>query len=49
MGADFIVTRDGAGFSRSSLPAGSPRDLLALLEEKRGIVYEFQSLADAQG
>ena len=49
VGADFIVTRDGAGFSRSSLPVGSPRDLFALLEEKRGIVYEFQSLADVRG
>ncbi|MDR0514089.1 MAG: PIN domain-containing protein [Coriobacteriaceae bacterium] len=36
--ADYIVTRDSSGFSRSLVPAISPEALLALLEG-RGLAY----------
>jgi predicted nucleic acid-binding protein len=38
--ADFVITRDKKGFVKSEVPALSPADLFALLEQKHGVVYE---------
>lgn len=40
IGAMFILTRDVAGFSRSSVPARRPDDFFAWLKETRRIAYE---------
>lgn len=37
--ADYLITRDKKGFSRSMVPALSPQEWLGMMEE-RGVVYE---------
>ncbi len=40
IGAAFVLTRDVAGFARSSVPARHPDDFFAWLKETRHIAYE---------
>lgn len=45
--AQFIITRDKAGFERSKLPALSPQAFFDYLEEEYGVIYdEFRLLGD---
>lgn len=37
--ADYLVTRDASGFTRSSIPAISPNDLFERLENELGVSY----------
>lgn len=38
-GADYLITRDAKGFSRSAVPALSPDAWAALMREERGLDY----------
>lgn len=38
--ADFLITRDASGFERSMVPALSPLDWLAMMENDKGIIYD---------
>ena len=38
--ADYLVTRDKAGFAKSKVPAISPRDFLAMVERDFGMAYD---------
>ena len=37
--ADYIITRDKAGFEKSLIPALTPEELLALLDDREGLSY----------
>ena len=41
--ADYLITRDRAGFSRSMVPALSPSEWLNLMEQ-RGLIYDSAAL-----
>lgn len=38
--ADYLITRDRKGFSRSMVPTLSPQEWLTMMEKDRGLVYE---------
>lgn len=42
--ADFIITRDEAGFDRSPIPALSPDAFFQHLQETHSITYDFEPL-----
>lgn len=42
--ADFIITRDEAGFACSPIPALSPDAFFQHLQETRNITYDFEPL-----
>ena len=44
-GADYLITRDQKGFSRSPVPALSPSSLLEKLREEEGVLYEAVQFA----
>lgn len=45
VGADYILTRNVEGFERSAVPAITPADFLALVEEKYHLIYEEMPMA----
>ncbi len=40
VGADFLLTRDAQGFSRSAVRTCTPKEFFALLQTEQGVVYE---------
>ena len=38
--ADYLVTRDAAGFAEARVPVVSPADFLSILKERHGIEYD---------
>lgn len=38
--ADFLVTRDGGDFSRSSVPAVTPSEFLQWMQDEKGLTYD---------
>ncbi|MDO4182014.1 MAG: PIN domain-containing protein [Coriobacteriia bacterium] len=38
--ADYLITRDVAGFSQAKTPALSPKDFLAMIERDYGVTYD---------
>ena len=43
--ADYLLTRDIAGFERSAIPALSPEDFFAQLQHTHGLAYEEVTLS----
>ena len=37
--ADYLITRDSAGFARSAVPTASPAEWLALVQDERHLSY----------
>ena len=46
--ADRIITRDAKGFTGASIPAQTPEEFFAWLEEEHGIVYDEIDLSLVQ-
>ncbi|WP_251213354.1 type II toxin-antitoxin system VapC family toxin [Adlercreutzia murintestinalis] len=44
--ADYLITRDASGFTRSSVPPISPADWLALMRTQKNLTYSVVSLED---
>ena len=42
--ADYLLTRNAEGFAASAVPALSPKDFFAMLENEYGIVYDVLDL-----
>lgn len=42
--ADYLITRDGSGFSASNIPAFTPEAFFTMLEEDLGVTYDMIDL-----
>lgn len=44
--ANYLITRDTKGFTRSSVPAMTPSQWIAFMEQERGLVYGEVALTE---